>query len=96
MGFSGGEPGPEHTRSLLKIDLKTLIYIYFLTTNYICRVLMLHSIRVEAEFAEERTEAITTTISSLWRSDRGEFSHYITWKLYVLYISSCAIIGVVL
>ena len=38
---------------------------------------MLLSIRVEAEFAEARTEALTTTISSLWRSDRGEFSHTI-------------------
>ncbi|KAL4554550.1 hypothetical protein LXL04_039382 [Taraxacum kok-saghyz] len=28
-----------------------------------------------AELAEARTEALTTTISSLWRSDRGEFSH---------------------
>ena len=66
MGLSGRKLGPEHTRSLLEIDVKTLIYIYiyFLTTNYICRVLMLHSIRVEAEFVEERTEAITTTTSS--------------------------------
>ena len=43
--------------------------------NGIGRVLMLLSIRVEAEFAEVRTEVFTTTISSLWRSDWGEFTH---------------------
>ncbi|KAL4564563.1 hypothetical protein LXL04_028627 [Taraxacum kok-saghyz] len=49
--------------------------------------------QTQAEFAEARTKVLTTTISSLWRSDRGEFSHYITWKFYMLYVSSCAIIG---
>ncbi|KAL4583298.1 hypothetical protein LXL04_007868 [Taraxacum kok-saghyz] len=31
--------------------------------------------QTQVEFTEARTDALTTTISSLWRSDRGEFSH---------------------
>ncbi|KAL4568047.1 hypothetical protein LXL04_023648 [Taraxacum kok-saghyz] len=51
--------------------------------NSIGRVLMLHSIRVEAGFAEERTERR--------RSDLCEFSHYVTWKLYMFNINVSAI-----
>ena len=69
--------GPEQTRRLPEFTLIiTYIYTYILlTTNGIGRVLMLLSIRVEAEFAEERTEDVTTTTSQLRRSDRGGF-HY--------------------
>ena len=45
-------------------DLYIYIYAYFLTMNYIGHVLMLYSIRVEAEFAEESTESIATMILS--------------------------------
>ena len=74
-GFTGRKSGPEQTRRLPVFTL-IITYIYILlTTDNIGRVLMLLSIRVEAEFAEACTEVLTSTISSLWRSDRGEFSH---------------------
>ena len=40
-----------------------------------CRVLMLLSIRVETELAEERTEDHGTTSFQLRRSDRGGFPY---------------------
>ena len=52
-------------------------------TDYTGRVLMLLSIRVEAEFAEERTEDVTTTTSQVRRSERGGFtSRYIMMCLH--------------
>ena len=50
------------------------IYI-LLTTESIGRVLMLLSICVEAEFAEERTEDHDTTSSQPRRPDRGGFPY---------------------
>ena len=73
MGFKGRKSGPEQTRILPGFTL-IITYIYILlTTEIIGRVLMLLSIRVEAEFAEERTEYVTTTTSQLRRSDEVGF-----------------------
>ena len=74
-GFTGRKPGPEQARSLLGLFVKHLyINIYILlTTESICHVLMLLSIRVEAELAEERTVDHGTTSSQPRRSDRGGF-----------------------
>ena len=76
MRFKGRKSGPEQTRRLPEFTLIiTYIYIYILlTTKSIGHVLMLLSIRVEAEFAEERTEDHGTTSSHLRRSDRGGFT----------------------
>ncbi|KAL4581265.1 hypothetical protein LXL04_017476 [Taraxacum kok-saghyz] len=53
---------------------------------------MSFSIRVEAEFAEARTEALTTTISSLWRSDRGEFSYTVV----IMFVVARLVLGQVI
>ena len=79
-GFTGRKWGPEQTRRLPEFTLiityiYIYIYIYLLTTDDIGRVLMLLSIRVEAEFAEERTEDHDTTFSQLRWSDRGGFPY---------------------
>ena len=78
MGFTGRKSGPEQTRRLPEFRLiRTYIdnlYI-LLTTESIGRILMLLSIRVEADFAEERTEDHDTTSSQLRRSDRGGFPY---------------------
>ena len=68
--------GPEQTRILPKfMSIITYIYIFILlTTESNCRVLMLLSIRVETELAEERTEDVTTFTSQLRRSERGGFT----------------------
>ena len=64
MGFAGRKPVPEQTRSLLGFSLNTYIdVVILLTTNGIGRLLMLHSIRVEAEVEERRAEDTTTTSS---------------------------------
>ena len=53
--------------------------IILLMTDGIGRVLILLSIRVEAEFAEERMEDVTTnTFPQLRRSDRGGFPYDIS------------------
>ena len=74
-GFTGRKSGPEQTRILPGFTL-IITYIYILlTTESICRVLMLLSIRVETEFAEERTEDHGTTSFLPRRSDRGGFPY---------------------
>ena len=75
VGFTGRKSGPEQTRILPKFtSIVTYIYI-LLTTENICRVLMLLSICVETELAEERTEDHGTTSSQPRRSDRGGFPY---------------------
>ena len=87
-GFTGRKSGPEQTRILPGYTLIiTCIYIYIyilLTTESICRILMLLSIRVEAEFAEERTEDHGTTSSQSRRSDRGGFPYDILWYICMI------------
>ena len=77
MGFKGRTSGPEQTRILPEFTLIiSYIYIYILlTTESIYRVLMLLSIRVEMELAEERTVDHSTTSSQPRRSDRGGFPY---------------------
>ena len=76
-GFAGRKSGPEQTHRLPEFTLIiTYIYIYILlTTESFGCILMLLSIRVEAEFAEERTEYHGTTSSQPRRSDRGGFPY---------------------
>ena len=70
VGCAGRKSGLEQTRILLESTL-IITYIYILlTTDNIGRVLMLLSIHVETELAEERTEDHGTTSSSL--DDRTE------------------------
>ena len=74
-GFTCRKSGPEQTRILPGFTL-IITYIYILlTTESICRVLMLLSIRVETELADERTEDHGTTSSQPRRSDRGGFPY---------------------
>ena len=74
MGFKGRKSGPEQTRRLPEFTLIiTIIYIYFLTTNNIGRVLMLLSIRVVTNVEGSNSGDATTTSSHLRRSDRGGF-----------------------
>ena len=75
MGFKSRKSGLEQTRRLPEFTL-IIIYIFIyilLTTESICRVLMLVSIHVETELAEERTEDHGTNSSQLRRSDRCGF-----------------------
>ena len=58
----------------IHVNYNSYIYI-LLTTERICRVLMLFSIRVETELVEERTEDHGTTSSQPRRSDRGGFPY---------------------
>ena len=88
-GLTGRKSGPEQTRILPEFTL-IITYLYILlTTESICRVLMLLSIHVETELAEERTEDHGTTSSQSRRSDRGEFTLRYIMMCYMITISSC-------
>ena len=75
MGFKGRKSGPEQTRRMPEFTLIiTIIYIYFLTTDDIGRVLMLLSIRVVTKVEGSNSGDATTTSAHLRRSDRGGFT----------------------
>ena len=58
VGCAGRKSGPEQTRILPGFTL-FISYIYILlTTDSVGHILMLLSIRVEAEFAEERKQDV--------------------------------------
>ena len=74
MGSTSRKSGPEQTRRLPEFTLIiTIIYIYFLTTGDIGRVLMFLSIRVVTKVEGSNSGDATTTSAHLRRSDRGEF-----------------------
>ena len=75
MGFAGRKSGPEQTRRLPEFTLIIIIiYIYFLTTDNIGRVLMLLSIRVVTK-VEGSNSGDATTTSQLRRLDLGGFPY---------------------
>ena len=88
VGCAGRKSGPEQTRILPGFSL-IITYIYILlTTESVGHILMLLSIRVEAEFAEERTEDHGTTFLSLdGRTEVG--FHTIYYIVFAYYVSSC-------